>query len=333
MEENKLEAPPLMTPLLMETKINNEVAESKLSVADLENRALKLVKNEDNLQEMASLLKDLNKLRKVAIKAHKTVKKPFQQAVRYCDAGKKLVFTNIDRIRDMVKPDYDRILADVDARKRAALKKEAEDEAIRKGIEETGALFTKKIAEATTRKELSNVERLINLEKSSSRSKKYGDFHAFAVKRYDEMLKPIINKKKIKLDKLVALHGELEEAESDNDVEDVDKLKNTIEIVSQEVRQSQSELEDLLLNQEFFPVIEAQEVLPAFRTKRTDISFELIDVEVALENAPELLTIELNNKALREIAAEMKENGDFEGKDFVIVDGIKFIVTRLREAL
>src|SRR6267154_6551908 len=111
MEENKLEEVALMTPTLMETKINAEVAQTKLSVADLESRALKLVKNEDSLQDMAALLKDLKKMEKIANKAHKTVKRPFQQAVKYCDAGKKLVFSNIERIRDMVKPDYDRILA------------------------------------------------------------------------------------------------------------------------------------------------------------------------------------------------------------------------------
>lgn len=322
----------LMTAQLMELKINSAVAKSKLSISDLETRALNVVKNEDHLKEMALLLEDIDKIEDIATETHKTQKKPYIDGGKAADEGKKLVFENTDRIRDMVKPDYDRILAEVDTKKRNAARKEAQDKAIKKGIEDTAASLAKRIAEAGTWKELSDVERLINLEKSPSRVKKYGDFHPLAIKRYDEVLMPVIKSQKIKVKKLTALHGELEEAVSDSETEEVDKLKDSIEEISGEMRQNKAVAEDIL-NQEFFPVEEVEEVLPEIRTKRTDISFELADAAVALKKAPGLLIIELNNKAIRKVAAKLKKDGAFDGVDELIVDGIKYIVTRQREAL
>lgn len=328
-EETKSNVPGLMTPQLMELKINNKVAKS---IAELETRALTLVKNEDTIKDMAALLKDIDDMEDIASETHKTLKKPYLDAAKAADEGKKLVFENTERIRNMIKPDYDRILAIIDTRKRTAAQKELQDKAIKKGIEDTAATFIKRIVEAASRKELLDVERLINLEKSPLKVKKYGASHPIAIKRYDEVLMPLIKSQKIKVAKLKLLHGELEEAVSDSETEEADKLKGSIEVISEEMRQTQAVAGDIL-NQEFFPVEEVDEVLPDIRTKRTDISFELVDAAVALKKVPDMLTITLNNKALRKVAAKMKEAGAFEGKDFVVVDGIKYIVTRQREAL
>lgn len=332
-EEQKNAVAVLMTPQLMEFKINSEVAKRNLSISDLETRALNIVKNEDNLKVMDALLKDIDEVEGIATEICETGVKPHVDAVKGGREGKKLVFEHTERIRNMVKPDYDRLLGGVATRKRLADLKEAQDKAIKKGIEETAASLAKKIGTATTKKELSDVERLINLEKSPSRAKKYGEFHQEANKRYDQVLIPVLKGQKKRLAQLDALHGELEEAVSDMEGAVIDKLKGTIQEVSEEIRQSQVTVEDTILSQEFFPVEEAQEVLPDFRTKRTDISFELADTAVALKKVPELLTITLNNKAIRKVAAKMKEEGVFDGKDELIVDGIKYIVTRQRVAL
>lgn len=333
MEENKVEVPALMTPTLMETKIITGVANKTLSLPALEKRALELVKNEDAIKDMAKLLEDLDELEEVAEETFKTTKKPFLDAAANCDAGKKLVFQNITRIRGMVKPDYDRILADIDTRRRAAATKEVLDKSIRKGIDETCTVFAKKIATAGTGKALLEVERLINLEKSPSKAKKYGEFHDQAKKLFDEKLIPVVKNQKKRFQRLSALHGEMEEAVSDSETQEAIILQKTIEEVSEDVRKDQALAEDMLLQQDFFPVIEVEEVLPAFRIKRTDISYELVDQGVALKKRPDLLTISLNNKEVKKVAAMMKEAGDFDGKDFLIVDGIKYIVTRQREAL
>lgn len=333
MEENKVEAPALLTTAFVEMKVKSEIAKNKLSISDLEPRALEIVKNEDNLLAMAALLKDIDRGEEIALEIITGIKKPLLEASANCDAGKKLVFQEFERLRGMVKPDYEELLAGVDAKKRAAAKKADADKAIKIGIEQTLTAFTQKIVTAANPKELSDVERRINLEKSSSREKKYGEFHTQAKVLYDEKLMPLIKSQKKRFAKISLLHGQLEEAESDREMEEVDQLKEKIDVMSEEVKQIQAVAQDMLLNQDFFPVIEAEEVLPEIRVKRTDISFELADVVVALKKAPELLVIELNNKAIRKVAAKMKKDGAFEGKDELIVDGIKYIVTRQREAL
>ena len=333
MEENKVEAPALLTTAFVEMKVKSEIAKNKLSISDLEPRALEIVKNEDNLLAMAALLKDIDRGEEIALEIITGIKKPLLEASANCDAGKKLVFQEFERRRGMVKPDYEELLAGVDAKKQAAAKKAAADKAIKIGIEQTVTAFTQKIVTAANPKELSDVERRINLEKSSSREKKYGEFHTQAKVLYDEKLMPLIKSQKKRFTKLSLLHGQLEEAESDREMEEIDQLKEKIDVTSEEVKQIQAVAQDMLLNQDFFPVIEAEEVLPEIRVKRTDISFELADVAVALKKAPELLIIKLNNKAIRKVAAQLKKDRAFEGKDELIVDGIKYIVTRQREAL
>ncbi len=333
MEENKVEAPALLTTAFVEMKVKSEIAKNKLSISDLEPRALEIVKNEDNLLAMAALLKDIDRGEEIALEIITGIKKPLLEASANCDAGKKLVFQEFERRRGMVKPDYEELLAGVDAKKQAAAKKAAADKAIKIGIEQTVTAFTQMIVTAANPKELSDVERRINLEKSSSREKKYGEFHTQAKVLYDEKLMPLIKSQKKRFTKLSLLHGQLEEAESDREMEEIDQLKEKIDVTSEEVKQIQAVAQDMLLNQDFFPVIEAEEVLPEIRVKRTDISFELADVAVALKKAPELLIIKLNNKAIRKVAAQLKKDRAFEGKDELIVDGIKYIVTRQREAL
>lgn len=331
-EETKTDAPATMTALLMELKIKTEVAKSKLTLSDLENRALTLVKNEDSLKDMAVLLEDMDKMEEIASETFKTTKKPFSDGAKACDDGKKLFFENLERIRGMVEPDYERLLDGVEERKRLAAAKEKQDKAIKKGIEQTVSVFAQRIASAPTRQELIAVERLINLEKGPSKAKKYGDFHEQAIKRYDEVLIPIIKRQKTKLGNLKMLHGALEEAKSDSEKEEVSKLEQEIGTISEDIRQNQAAAEDIL-TQEFFVVEEVQEVLPGVRTKRTDISFELDNVVMALKKVPELLKIELNNKEVRKVAQKLKKEGAFEGKKELIVDGIKYIVTRKMEAL
>lgn len=331
-ESQKSNVPVAMTAQLMELKINVELAKRKLTVADLETRALKVVKNEDNLKEMSALLKDLDAIDDVAEETHKLLKTPIIESGKAADAGKKLVFENTERIRQMVKPDYDRLLADVDTRQRNAIQKERQEKAIKKGIEDTAATFTKRIIEAKTKKDLLDVERLINLEKSPSKTRKYGEFHPQMIKRFNEVLLPLVSSQKKNFTKRSALNGELEEAVSDMETVEVDKLKGSIDILAEEITQNQAVAEDIL-SQEFFPVEEVEEVLPEFRTKRTDISFELADATIALKKVPNLLKVTLDNKAIRAVAKKMKEDGLFEGKEELIVDGIKYIVTRQREAL
>jgi len=75
----------------------------------------------------------------------------------------------------MFKGDYDKLLAAVAERKRLAALKEAQDKAILQGIEDNVINFSNRIIAAITRKGLTDVESLINLQKSPSMPKNTGN--------------------------------------------------------------------------------------------------------------------------------------------------------------
>jgi hypothetical protein len=332
-EEVKSEPPVLMTPGQMQLKILSELPKINITLPQLQERALKIVMNRDNLTVMRDLKADIKKGKDAAEKIFEKVKKPYWDAGKACDAGKKLVFGEFERIEGMFNAGYERLLRELAEETRLANLKIAQDAAILKGIEDNVIMFSNLMVAAITRKALTEAESRINLEKSPSRATKYGEHHAKAIQRYDTVLIPIIKDQKKKVDELEELNRKLLEAEANNDPDSMDILMEKVDEKSNEILQNHAVIQEAALNQDSFPVIEATEVLPSFKVKRTNYSFEIADLDVAIKKARGLLDITVNNAAAREVLDGLKEKNAFEGKDEVIVDGIKYIATRVREAL
>ncbi len=335
MEETKSQLPALvtLTPEVVQLKINTEVTKHRLSLPDLEKRALKLVKNEDHIKEMKAILDDLKKVDDLAENVFTTTKKPYLDGGRACDAGKKLVLGETQRIRGMFQTDYARLLKGINDRAVAAAAKKAKDEAIVAGIESNLVTFSNMVIAATTKKALSEVESRINLEKSPSRVAKYGEFHAKAIARYDTVLLPIIRDQKELVAEIEKLNEQIAQAEANNDPDKMDELIAKVDIQSNQMLQNNAVVQEAALSQDFFPDVEATEILPGVKTKRTNYTMEIFDVDMAFKKVPHLLEITVNKEAAKEVLAGLKEKGAFEGKDIVIVDGIKYIATRTMEAL
>ncbi len=332
-EEVKSNLPVLISPQLVQLKINGELNTKKLSVVDVERKALKLVKNEDNLKEMADLLKDLKAIDDTAEEIHKKVKQPYWDAGKACDAGKKLVLDATAAIRGTFEPQYKKLLDDIATRKRQADLKISQEAAILKGIEDNLITFSNMVIAAADKKALLAVESRINLEKSPSMQKKYGDHHQKAIERYDLVLLPIIRDQKKKVEELERLNEALLLAEANNDPDKMDELLEKVDEKSNEILQNHAMIQEAALNQDSFPVIEATEVLPEFKVKRTNYSIEIADVEVALKKSRHLLEISINKETAKVVLEGLKDKKLFEGKDEIVIDGIKYIATRVREAL
>jgi hypothetical protein len=332
-EPVKATVPVLITPELVKLKINTEIIKHKLTLPDLENRGLTIVKNRDSLPIAKVLLDDLKKVDDLAETIREREKKPFLEGGRACDAGGKLVFSQTERIRGMFKPWYDKELAAVDDETRKQKAKEATDRGILAGIESNVITFSNMVVAATTKKALSLVESRINLEKSPSMAKKYGEHHAKAIERFDSILLPIIKDQKAKVEQMEKLTAEISQAEANNDPDKMDELVARQDELGNEMLQNHANLQEAVLNQESFPVIEATEVLPDFKVKRTNYSMEIADQTVALKKVPELLEISINKEAAKVVLDRLKKDGAFDGKDEVIENGIKYIATRVREAL
>lgn len=332
-KRTKIELPVPITPELVRLKINTEIIKHKLTLPDLQNRGLAIVKNRDSLPIAKVLLSDLKKVKDLAEEIHEKEKKPYLLGGRAVDAGRKLVFDEATRIEGMVKPWYDKELAAVAEETRLANLKIAQDTAILKGIEDNVIMFSNLVVAAITRKALTEVESRINLEKSPSRATKYGEHHAKAIERYDTVLLPIIRDQKKKVDELEELNRKLLEAEANNDPDSMDILMEKVDEKSNEILQNHAVIQEAALNQDSFPVQHAMEVLPDFKTKRTNYSMEIADIEVAWKKARHLLEFSVNKEEAKKVLEELKGKNAFEGKDEVIVDGIKYIATRVREAL
>lgn len=332
-EEVKVTVPVLITPQKVELSIKTDLISEKLSIAELQKTALELVKNEDHLKEIDAFLKKAKEIKDKVEALFQKGKKPHWDNGKAWDAGKKLVFEAVDTILGTWPKDYQKMLDDIAEKDRKAKLKKAQDEAILKGIEDNVVVFSNKIIAAVTLKELTAIQNAVNFEKSPSREKKYGEFHTFAMERFDTVLNPILKDQKIKVAELEKLNKELLEAETHNDPDRMDELMPQIDALSNEILQNHANLQEAALNQESFPVMVAEEVLPEFRVKRTNYTFEIVDVEKAFRHARSLLEITVNNTACREELEALKKKDAFKDTDEVVVHGIKFIANKVREAL
>jgi hypothetical protein len=322
-----------MTPGIMELKIKAEVAKHKLTIPDLQARGLAIVKNRDSLPIVKDFLADGKKIKDVGQAIFERVKKPYWDGGKACDAGKKVVFDAVDQITGAWQVWYDKELAAVATETRLQQQKEARERDILAGIESSVITFSNMVVAATTKKALSLVESRINLEKSPSMAKKYGDFHAKAIERYDSILLPIIKDQKAKVEQMEKLTTEINAAEADNDPEKMDELIARQDELGNEILQNHAVLQEAVLNQESFPVVEATEILPDYKVKRTNYSMEIHDLAVALKKVPNLLDIQIDKEEAKVVLDRLKKSGAFDGKDEVIENGIKYIATRVREAL
>jgi hypothetical protein len=332
MEEQKTEIPALITAGAVQLRMTAEVAKSQLTLPELEKRALAIVRNRDSLKIAADLLKDIETGEELAEGAFKEVKQPFWDAGKACDAGKKLVFGEFDRIKGMVLGWYSKELATLAEEKRQADVKAAQKKAILKDIQDKMFNFSNLIIAAVTKKQLTDVESRINLERSASRAKKYGDYHALAVERFDSLL-PIIRNLKVTVEALEKLKVERLETMATDQIQKVDELNVRIVEKSTEILRNHGLVQASTLRQDNLPVLEAEEIFPDFKTNRTNYSYEIANVDLALKRSRDLLEIVVDKKACKIIKDKLVAEGAFVGKDEVIYNGIKFIATRDREAL
>jgi len=324
-----------VTAELVQLKITTAARENKLTLPELEKRALTVLKNEDGLKAMSDLLKDTKEARKIAETTFKAIKDPYLKMSQACDAGKKLFLEQLDRIDSMYLSKYNQILKDVADKKKKADLKVAQNETIKKIIETNMMDFSNQIVSAVTVQQITDVENKINLEKTPSMAKKYGELHAFAIERYAAVLGPILKSSKEKLKEIRGLNTKREEAENNNDPDKIDEIDNRINLLSDGLLQNNAEIGEAVIGASILPVTEAQEVLPATKVKRTHFTYEIADEEVALKKARQLLDITINKEEAKVVLERLKKERIFDGTDDIehVVDGIKYIATREREAL
>lgn len=319
--------------------ISVDAAKAKISVAltrlgivvqSFHTRAAEVERNEEpeSLERASKILADKRAAIKAAEDAHKEGKKPFLEAGKAYDVAKNETIKLIEQSCAELESWYNETMAAIERKKRDAEEKRARDTKIKNGIESNVLEFSTRIAACKTRKELVDVERLINLEKAQSRSAKYGEWHEFAIARFNEVLLPIIREQKIKVEEFERLEAEIALASSENNPQRIDELKEKLDEKENEILHNQVKVQEQALNM-VVPVSEyAEEVLPDIKKTGSTVVCEIVDEQVVYKKRRELLSVELKVSDAKKLAATLREEGAFDGKDEIIVDGIKFTIER-----
>jgi hypothetical protein len=318
---------PAITPDAAKQKLSIALTKATYSIQSLQDEADSLVFNEDqeNIDKMKSFLEKGKKMTKTIEEEHKVIKEPYLEGGRACDTAKKDMTQSVMDVISPVQNKYTDICNKIDREKRDKEAKEAEEKRIKDGIESNVLSFSQQIAACATKKELNDVERLINLEKSPTRSSKYGDHHQKAIDRYNEVLIPILKDQKTKIEEKEKLEEELRKTD---DPEKYDEVKEKLEQKENEIVQNQVRVQEDALKQESEAVIEAEVILPTVKTSRVDMSCEIVDVSQAFKKCPELLNIELKLADAKKLGNTLKEAGAFGDKDEIIVNGIKYSIKK-----
>jgi hypothetical protein len=313
-----------------------DTAKSKISVAltrvgllyqSFHTRKSELVLNEDpeNVEAVKKFLSDRKEAKKIVEETHKVIKKPYFDAGKAADNAKSEIIALFDEVGTDVEAWYMKYCNEIDRKRREAEEKKQREDKIKSGVEANVLDFAIKIAGCKTRKQLIEVERLINLEKSQSRALKYGDLHEFAINKYNEALLPIIKDQKPKIDEYEKLQDQLYKA--DNPV-NVDELREKFEQTENEILQNQIKVQEQALNQSPLQTNEVEEILPGITKAGSTMTCEIVDEKIVFKKHRELLNIDLKLVETKKIGAMLRDFGEFQGKDELIFEGIKFTIER-----
>lgn len=324
-ENNKL---PVVTPEIVKAQLSIALTQQSISVQKIQDEIDSLEHTEDNIPKMQELIGKLKKADDIIKDRFKEGKEPYLEGGRVWDAAKNSMLSiNADLLKQVTDP-YNKLCAAVEKRQKDAENEKRRIDSIKTGIENNVISFSSQIAQCDTNDQLLAIERVINLEKSESRKVKYAEFHDLAIERYNTILLPILKDQKEKIKAKESIEKKIKDAEYDNDAAKIDELTEEKEKIGNEIRQNQVNVQQDALNLPVtFDIPIAEEVYPTIRTV-SRISFEIIDVNIAVKKCPELLDISIKTRDTQKVAMTLKEAGTFKDKDEVTVNGIRFFIDK-----
>ena len=298
----------VLTSETAKAKINVALTQHSLLVQSLQNEADNLIINEDHLEDIKATIEKIKKAKKLIENKHEEIKKPYLEGGRACDAAKNELTSIYDGILAPLSVKYNKLCTDIETKKNEAKKAEEKKRQQLSNIDTALIEFSTKIAACTQRPQLNDVERLINLEKSSSRSDKYGEYHTEAIKRFDEVLIPAIKAQKIKVEDLEKLEASIKAAQDKDDVHAIDALTEKKEAVTNEILQTQVDVQEKAMVGR--PVATGHAVVVHHsipKGGRTDYEVEIVDLVTAFKKCPELLNITLKVSEAKDKARDFDD--------------------------
>lgn len=307
-------------PAVITGKFNLALTESKFQL--LADKADKLIFNEDHLEEIKEFLAATRKVEMAIESTHKDGKAEALKIGRDWDAGKNAFMETVASIKLNAQTEYTKICQDVVRRQQEEENERQRKQIIKDGIETNAINFAKKIAECTTSESLTNVERLINLEKS--RKEKYMEFIDQAVIRFSE-LNSILATQKITIKELEENERQQETARRQQDDAKLLELQEQQEKQQAKIEEAKVVVQETAINQsmnEDIPV--ARTVFPTVTAKRTTWKFEVVDKKEVMKKAPELVVFTIDEEKVKSNLKLLKDSNQLEGKTELIINGIRY---------
>ena len=307
-------------PAVITGKFNLALTESKFQL--LADKADKLIFNEDHLEEIKEFLAATRKVEMAIESTHKDGKAEALKIGRDWDAGKNAFMETVASIKLNAQTEYTKICQDVVRRQQEEENERQRKQIIKDGIETNAINFAKKIAECTTSESLTNVERLINLEKS--RKEKYMEFIDQAVTRFSE-LNSILATQKITIKELEENERQQEIARRQQDDAKLLELQEQQEKQQAKIEEAKVVVQETAINQsmnEDIPV--ARTVFPTVTAKRTTWKFEVVDKKEVMKKAPELVVFTIDEEKVKSNLKLLKDSNQLEGKTELIINGIRY---------
>jgi hypothetical protein len=231
---------------------------------------------------------------------------------------------------EKAKLEIQKKLNDVAKEKEAKAQKERQEllrkQEITSNINKFVLDYSVKIAAATTNEQLLSIERLINLEKGNKN--RYEEQEQLLIERCNELTGKIAEQKKLVKER-EAIEKEKEEAKKSGDDAKVEELEFKGAELDSKIEDNTIYVQENAANSLIEVGNEELDSIESPKARRTTWKAEIQDINVAIKKSKDLLKIELEPEKVRTSIATLKGAGAFDGKEELIVNGIRYFQEKL----
>jgi copper chaperone CopZ len=231
------------------------------------------------------------------------------------------MLSDVNGLLDKMNKEYNRIAAEVAARKAQQQIELDRVNNIKTGIKNNVLLFSQKIADCKTAAELTKVQTSINFEKGAQSKSKYQEFHSLMLEEFSA-LNELINKQKDSIKELEAL---AKKSEKVTDEYEKLEIEEQMESVRGRVEETKINVQESAINSAIeSDVTIAQEVLPEVKARRTTLEYEVKDINLLQKKMPHLVKLVVDEEAMDLWLKTKKTDGSMTGKEEDVINGIRF---------
>lgn len=310
---------------LVTAKMNLALTKATISIQEIQNIESNLVYNEDNLTAISDFIALCRKAEKIIDAEHKTIKEAALGECQIIDEGKRNMKKLVSDPMDIAVKKYTAMCQEIENKKRFAEQERIRKENIQSGIDKNMMLFSSRIAECKTNDELLSIERLINLEKANK--SKYQEFILVAVEKYNSLTELLKTQKES-----VKAYEKLEEArkkaESEKNDEALIKIQEKQIALEATIEEAKVTVQEKAIEQAVNTVIEATEILPEIKVKRTSWDWECINIKETAKKNPDWVQMNTIDSKIDDFLKASKQTWSDENKDEIFMNGIRFYVKK-----